>query len=354
MLLGWSSRALAVTFRLFPDVATCGGYSESSLQFCELESPVPRPRPGVRASPSMAVAMQRSGGRFWGEVSAADHGRSIDAHFAASAEYWTKVYEAEDLDGTIYQQRQSVVLGFAQKLQLPADARILEIGCGAGLTSVCLAREGYTIQAVDSVDAMVETTRRHAEEAGVSDRITASKRDVFDLGYPDSSFDLVLKIGVAPWLYCLDKAFSEVARVLRPGGCLIATADNWWRLNRWLDPRYVPALAPLKRRLRKVLERRGLMHAAGASARLHSIREFDAALLAAGLEKTEGRTVGFGPFSFLGRRLPDHYGRRVHRRLQDLADQGVPMLRSVGTHYVVLARKGFITSTAPRSSPCCQ
>jgi SAM-dependent methyltransferase len=269
-----------------------------------------------------------------------EHQKCIDAHFEASAAYWTKVYEFEDVDGTIYKQRRSVVLALAKKLGLPGESSILEIGCGSGLTSVQLAREGYTIQAVDSVDAMIKRTRQHAKEAGVGERVITSMRDAYDLGYPNNSFDLVLKIGVAPWLYSLDKAVREVARVLRPGGYLITTADNWWRLNHWLDPRYFPPLGPLRRRVRNVLERLALIRPRGAAARLHSIREFDGCLCAAGLQKIEARTVGFGPFSFLGcKLLPDFLGVKVHRWLQDLADRGVPILRSMGTHYIVLARK---------------
>jgi 2-polyprenyl-3-methyl-5-hydroxy-6-metoxy-1,4-benzoquinol methylase len=282
-----------------------------------------------------------------------DHQNSLNVYFEASSKYWTDIYEVEDVDGAIYRQRRSVALSLAEKLALPVEAPILEIGCGSGLTSVQLAREGYAIQAVDSVEAMIKSTRQHAEEAGVGDRVITSVRDVYDLGYPDNSFDLVLKIGVAPWLYSLDQAVREVVRVLRPGGYLITTADNWWRLHHWLDPRYLPPLAPMRRRVRSVLERLGLIGSRGASARLHSIREFDAGLSAAGLAKIEARTVGFGPFSFLGwKLLPDSFGMKVHQRLQDLADRGVPILRSMGTHYVVLARKGVSSLTPPRRSPC--
>jgi SAM-dependent methyltransferase len=188
---------------------------------------------------------------------------------------------------------------------------------------------------------MIDLTQRHAEEAGVSDRVITSTRDVHDLDFPDNTFSLILKIGVAPWLHSLDKAVSEVARVLRPGGYLITTADNWWRLNYWLDPRYFPPLGPVRKGVRGVLERLSVRKSRGASAELLSIREFDASLKTAGLEKIEGRTVGFGPFSFLGQKvLPDSTGVKVHHWLQNLADQGVPIVRSAGTHYIVLARKG--------------
>lgn len=279
---------------------------------------------------------------------AADHQNCLDAHFEASSAYWTDIYEFEDVDGTIYRERRSVVLALAQSLGLPAGSRILEVGCGSGLTSVQLALQGYTIEAVDSVDAMIQRTRQHAGKAGVGDRIITSVRSVYDLRYRDGSFDLVLKIGVAPWLYSLDKALREVVRVVRPGGYLITTADNWWRLNHWLDPRYWPPLQPVRRRVRNVLERCGLLGPRGAAARFHSTREFDSCLSAAGFEKMAGRTVGFGPFSFLGWKfLSDSTGVGMHRRLQELANRGAPILRSMGTHYIVLARKGVATSAPP-------
>ena len=276
---------------------------------------------------------------------AADHQNRLDAYFEASSAYWTDVYEFEDVDGTIYRERRSVVLALARKLGLTAESRILEVGCGSGLTSVQLALEGYTIQAVDSVDVMIQRTRQHANKAGVGERIIASVGSVYHMRYPDNSFDLVLKIGVAPWLHSLDKALREVVRIVRPGGYLITTADNRSRLNYWLDPRYWPLLQPIRRRVRDVV-----VGPRGASARLHSLREFDSRLLAVGFKKIEGRTVGFGPFSFLGWKfLSDSSGVRAHRRLQEFADAGVPILRSMGTHYIVLARKAVATSAPPGS-----
>src|SRR5258707_2761519 len=158
----------------------------------------------------------------------------VNAYFDASAAYWNEIYESEDVDATIYRERRSVVLALVQKLALPAEWPILEIGSGAGLTSVSLARNGYTVEAVDSIGTMLKVTRQHAEEAGVGHRVITSIGDVHDLAFSDNTFSLVLEIGVVPWLHSLDKAAREVTRVLRPGGFLIVTADNWWRLDNWL------------------------------------------------------------------------------------------------------------------------
>lgn len=270
-----------------------------------------------------------------------EHQKSINAYFEASAAYWKKVYESEDVWSTTYQERRSVVLGLVQQLQVSAECPILEIGCGAGLTSVALARNGYAVEAVDSVHRMIKATQQHAEDAGVGHRVTTSICDAHELAFADDMFNLVLMIGVAPWLHSLGKSLHEVARVLRPEGYLIATADNWWRADHWIDPLHFPPLRPIRRGVCRVLEGLSLLKPGWTPRNhQHSIRRFDAYLAGAGLEKVEGRTVGFGPFSFLGRKLlPESSGVRVHHWLQKLANRGVPVVRSAGTQYIVLARK---------------
>jgi SAM-dependent methyltransferase len=267
--------------------------------------------------------------------------KSINAYFEAEAPYWKEVYELGDVWSTTYKERRSVVLELVQQLQVSTEWPTLEIGCGAGLTSVALARNGYAVEAIDSVDAMIKVTQQHAEDAGVGHRVTTSIGDVHDLAFANDMFSLVLMIGVAPWLHSLDKSLHEVARVLRPEGYLIATADNWWRADHWIDPLHFPPLRPIRRGVWRVLERFSLLKPErGPRNHHHSIRKFDAYLAAAGLEKVEGKMVGFGPFSFLGcKLLPDSSGVRVHHCLQKLANRGVPVVRSMGTQYIVVARK---------------
>src|SRR5437588_724761 len=71
---------------------------------------------------------------------------------------------------------------------------------------------------------------------------------------------------------------------------------------------------------------------------LHSPRRIDRFVREAGLQATATRTIGFGPLSLLGHRLlRDHLAIRLNKRLQTLADAGVPGLRRTGWHYLVLA-----------------
>ena len=77
-----------------------------------------------------------------------------------------------------------------------------------------------------------------------------------------------------------------------------------------------------------------------AAAVRHSIRTVDGWLRESGLNKIKGATLGFGPFTWFGRRmLGDKAGIEMHERLQALADRGAFGLRSLGWHYLVLGQK---------------
>lgn len=271
----------------------------------------------------------------------ANEQKQVAAYFDSLASYWDDIYRRRDVFSVIHQLRLSNVLGWVDELRLSVDSRVLEVGCGAGMLTTALAQRGYSVMAMDSVPAMIDLTRNRVEEAGVGKKVTPSLGDVHHLAFGDTLFDLVLAIGVVPWLQEPEKAIREFARVLRPGGHVIANADNRWRLHFLLDPAKNPYLAPARHAVKRVLQ--GVTRRAEARqtvARLHSIRDFDGMLSSAGLEKIAYKTFGFGPFSFLGRKvLSSTWELKIHRRLQDWADRGVPIARSVGAQYLVLARK---------------
>lgn len=63
-------------------------------------------------------------------------------------------------------------------------------------------------------------------------------------------------------------------------------------------------------------------------------------LQSVGIRPVRRATVGFGPFTFLGRPLlSDAIGLRLHAWLSRLSEHRLPVLRRLGWHYVVGARK---------------
>ena len=265
--------------------------------------------------------------------------REVAAHFTAEARYWEAVYQGRPGPAAlIYRERQAIALNWLDQLQLPAGTPVLEIGCGAGLTSVALAQRGLCVTAVDVSPAMVELTRRRAAEAGLTGSVTAELGDAHALAFDADAFPLVLAVGVLSWLPDMTRALQELARVLQPRGHLIATAENRQRLDYLLDPRLNPALRPIRRRIRAALGRLG--RRAGIDQRLLTKRELLALTDAAGFDVVEIVPVGFGPFTFLGMRVvPRGVGVRLHRVLQRLAERSTPGFRSTAAQYVALLRK---------------
>jgi ubiquinone/menaquinone biosynthesis C-methylase UbiE len=269
----------------------------------------------------------------------------VDEFFDTKATYWKDTYKEKDIFGIIYQRRQTVALSYIDGLALPRTSRILEIGCGAGFITTALAKRGFAVEAIDHAQAMIDLTLEHARQSGIQNRINACTGDIHELIYKDQSFDLIVALGVIPWLHDFQKALAEIARVTAPGGYIVLTMDNALRATTLLDPKTFPPLARIQSLVRRKLERAGLLTSwnpwtnAPPYSR-HSPREFNKSLHEAGLTLVKSTSVGFGPFTFFAHNLfSESVGIKIHQRLQEYADKGYPIFRSTGSQYIVLATK---------------
>lgn len=96
-----------------------------------------------------------------------------------------------------------------------APTRVLEVGCGAGAMAERVRDElGAQIVATDTSERMVELTRQRGLEAHVA--------DVQELPFGDGEFDCVFAGWVLYHVVDRERAISECARVLRPGGRFVA------------------------------------------------------------------------------------------------------------------------------------
>jgi SAM-dependent methyltransferase len=98
---------------------------------------------------------------------------------------------------------------------------VLEIGPGFGATTRVLVRRTGTVNVLE-LDARY--CRRLRAEFG--DSVSVTQGDATRLPYPDGRFSSVLCFTMLhhiPSLDLQDRAFSEIARVLRPGGTFAGT-----------------------------------------------------------------------------------------------------------------------------------
>lgn len=258
----------------------------------------------------------------------------VRAHFRRDAEYWRSIYEDDDdRAGAVYHERLEVVLASVDELGLGPPARVVDVGAGAGLASVALAQLGYDVLAVDSTRRMLELTEARAAAAGASVRV--AEADASSLPVESGSVDLVVAVGLIPWLVDSGPTLAEFRRVLRPGGGLVVTADNRWRLTELVDPSLSPFLSPVRRYLVRPLRRRRGWTDAPFEPRRHTRGALEALLARAGFTVLQSSTVGYGPVSIMRRPLPSRLAVAFERRAARHA--AAPVLRSLGVHVVVAA-----------------
>jgi ubiquinone/menaquinone biosynthesis C-methylase UbiE len=98
---------------------------------------------------------------------------------------------------------------------------VLEIGPGFGATTRRLADQPMKLTAVELEETYCERLRRE-----LGDRVTVVQGDATRLPFEDDSFSAVLCFTMLhhiPERAQQDRAFAEVARVLRPGGTFAGT-----------------------------------------------------------------------------------------------------------------------------------
>jgi len=102
--------------------------------------------------------------------------------------------------------------------------QILDIATGTGDLALALARKcpGASVYGIDISQGMIDIGRKKIDNAGLANRISLSVADALNLPFADNSFDAIsVAYGVRNFEH-LDKGFSEMLRVLRPGGKVFA------------------------------------------------------------------------------------------------------------------------------------
>jgi len=121
--------------------------------------------------------------------------------------------ERHYVPGRSWESLQRALLGFLSLGDL------VDIACGDGAVAELLAPRARSVTGVDlRAEALAQARRRLGRRGNVSLR----RADMHALPFPDASFDQALLLNCLTLTERPERAVAEAARVLRPGGALVA------------------------------------------------------------------------------------------------------------------------------------
>jgi 2-polyprenyl-6-hydroxyphenyl methylase/3-demethylubiquinone-9 3-methyltransferase len=98
--------------------------------------------------------------------------------------------------------------------------RALDVGCGGGILSEALVREGAIVTGVDPSEKSLAAAREHASRSGLSIDYRRGTAEALASGGLGAGFDLVFAVDVLEHVDDLDGTLDAISTVLAPGGAL--------------------------------------------------------------------------------------------------------------------------------------
>ncbi|WP_419168974.1 class I SAM-dependent methyltransferase [Halobacteriovorax sp.] len=119
-------------------------------------------------------------------------------------------------------------LEFLKSQNIPKGSKILEVGCGTGTTSRWLYDNiSEDVVGIDISESGINFAREN------SDKVKYFLMSGDDLNFEENKFDIVISFDLVEHIPNIQKHFSEVSRVLKPGGRYIFATPNKWTNIPW-------------------------------------------------------------------------------------------------------------------------
>lgn len=173
----------------------------------------------------------------------------------------------------IYEEAYEKTINYTLKYVEKTD-RVLDIGCGTGITTLPIAGSAGCVTAVDTSPEMLKKAEEKACRTG-SSNVEFLLGDLSLAQLKPNSFDVITAFNVLLYLPDQEGSMERIANLLKPGGYLSVAADclkfsltkealsKWWRSRtgkmpyvKFYTPKELEALA--KRHGFQVLESEAL------------------------------------------------------------------------------------------------
>ena len=116
-------------------------------------------------------------------------------------------------DSCVWLTDENLLSAHAAMCKMPEDARVLDICCGSGVVGASFREQVGHIEGLDLTPEMIALAETRLDHV--------TKGDVYEMPFPDDSFDLVCNREVLHLLPRPERPVAQVFRVLRPGGPFI-------------------------------------------------------------------------------------------------------------------------------------
>jgi|TARA_R100000501_G_scaffold10060_1_gene19729 2-polyprenyl-6-hydroxyphenyl methylase/3-demethylubiquinone-9 3-methyltransferase len=104
------------------------------------------------------------------------------------------------------------------------DLSCLDVGCGGGILTECLARLGGTVTGIDAAEQSIEVARVHAGGQGLAIDYRLAAAEV--LVQEGAKFDLITCMEVVEHVADVPAFLSSLRSLLKPGGLLVFSTPN--------------------------------------------------------------------------------------------------------------------------------
>ncbi len=142
-------------------------------------------------------------------------------HAESSETFWERVYVAKTEPSS---GRASSVLTRFVTGRTPGQA--LELGCARGDDAIWLARQGWTVTAVDVSPTAIRAATKAAAAAGLHERTRFAQQDLAET-FPEGTYDLVTAMFLhSPVTFGRTKVLRRAAEAVAPGGMLLLAAHG--------------------------------------------------------------------------------------------------------------------------------
>ncbi len=174
---------------------------------------------------------------------------------------------------------------------LKRGMRIIDCGSGKGSITISLAK-AFAPGKVEGIELNPDEVKRAADTAkseGVKN-VRFQQGSVYELPFPDQTFDAAFAHTVLQHLAEPVKALKEMYRVLKPGGVVGVREEDW---DAWIWHPGMPVVNEAMRIYREVWERNG-GHPAGAKMHREWLRKAGFVRTVAGATSESWSGKGFG------------------------------------------------------------